>query len=444
MNHIYNNKKILIWGIGLTGISCLNFFIKKGIIPRVIDTRIDITKSVSFCKIPNFIKIKLGNNISTWIFESDLIVISPGISIFHPLLIKALKLGIEIVGDIELFCRETKKPIIAITGSNGKTTVTTMLKKIIEQQNQYKIRIGGNIGIPALNILNNTADIYILELSSFQLETTHSLQANVAIVLNITPDHIDRYPLGFTQYKETKLKIYQNAKICIINTKNDFLKSLKLKELKKITFGKKFGDYYILNNKLKPWILYKNKKILNIKNVLLQEPHNLENILAVIAISDVIGLCRKNSLKVISNFRGLKYRLQLILNKNNVKWINDAKSTNVDSTIKAIKSIRLKGTLWLLIGGNAKLGNFNKLNQYLQYKQIKMYCYGVDGKKIADLFPKISVYINTLTEVMLLITKKVQSNDVVLFSPGCSSTDQFINFKERGDLFNKLAKRSFK
>lgn len=439
---LYNHKKILIWGIGLTGISCVNFFIKKGIIPRIIDTRINIKKSLLFHKMPKFIKIKLGLKISTWIFESDLIVISPGISIYHPLLVQAAKFGIEIIGDIELFCRETNKPIIAITGSNGKTTVTTMLKNIAKQQKTYTITVGGNIGIPALDILNDKTDIYILELSSFQLETTYSLKAHVAVVLNITPDHIDRYPLGFKQYKKTKLKIYQNAKTCIFNIKDNFTKLINLdKYQKKVTFGKNFGDYYISSYKLQLWISYKNEKLVNIKNILLKGTHNLENILATIAISDIIGFSRKNILKVILSYTGLKHRFQVILNKNNIKWINDSKSTNIDSTIKAINSIQLKGTLWLILGGYAKNANFSILDKHLNYKKTKIYCYGTDGKNIANLFPKISINVNTLAEIIFLITKKIKPNDVVLLSPGCSSTDQFVNFEERGNLFSKLVKQ---
>ncbi|BBI01186.1 UDP-N-acetylmuramoylalanine--D-glutamate ligase [Buchnera aphidicola (Nipponaphis monzeni)] len=443
MKYNYKHKKILIWGIGITGISCINFFVKKGIYPKVIDTETNLKRLKFINKIPKRIAIKLGNDIKSWIFQSDLIVISPGISLFHPLLQQASTLGIEIIGDIELFCRETNKPIVAITGSNGKTTVTSILQTIAKKSS-IRVATGGNIGIPALSILEKPSDIYILELSSFQLETINSLKAYIAVIINITPDHMDRYFSNFNLYKHTKLKIYNNANICILNTKNNFFKKNIHKQQKKITFGINYGDYHLVKRHSTTWVYHKYKKVINLNNILLRGSHNFENVLVTLAISDTIGFSRNITLKTLYKFNGLSHRFQTIYKKNNITCINDSKSTNIGSTIAAIKNVRTKGTLRLLLGGNIKSANFYALKKYLKNKKIKIYCYGVDGKHIFNIFPYISSCTLTLNQAMHLIKSEITSNDVILLSPGCSSTDQFTNFEERGESFKKLSKKILK
>ncbi|MDR5615674.1 Mur ligase family protein, partial [Arsenophonus sp.] len=193
----YKGKKIVIVGLGKTGLSCVNFFLSNHVIPRVIETNITTPGKK---KLPKEVVCHYGSWKKEWLMKADLIVTSPGISLATPELKIAADRGIEIIGDIELFCREIDKPIIAITGSNGKSTVTALVGEMAKAAN-YKVGIGGNIGTPALTLLANDYDLYILELSSFQLETTTSLQANVATILNITEDHMDRYLDGFQQYR---------------------------------------------------------------------------------------------------------------------------------------------------------------------------------------------------------------------------------------------------
>ncbi|QCI19790.1 MAG: UDP-N-acetylmuramoyl-L-alanine--D-glutamate ligase [Buchnera aphidicola (Brevicoryne brassicae)] len=437
MAYSYFGKKILILGIGLTGISCINFFLKKGIIPKVIDE----SKSPVFLhKIPKNIQYHLGTLNHKWILESDLIIISPGISSFKPILVHARLLGIEIISDIELFSRETICPIISITGTNGKSTVATMVKEIAKQSG-YKVFLGGNIGFPVLRMLDEQADLYILELSSFQLEHTFTLKSKIAVVLNVSEDHINRYPQGFNQYKKTKLSIYKTAEICIINFKHKLKNIFDNKKSKKwITFGTKKSDYQVYYSKKNFILCHNNKKIFDVRQTLLCGHHNHENALVALAISDAMNFPRNCVINTVKKFSNLPHRFQIICRKKEIDWINDSKSTNVNSTKVALDSLQTSGTIRLLLGGDSKSANFNILKNYFKKLKIKIYCFGKDGKNLAKICKTKSIYVETLRQAMMLIAKQVVSGDTVLLSPGCSSLDQFSNFEERGDLFIKITK----
>lgn len=437
MIYNYSNKKILILGMGLTGISCINFFLKQGIKPKIID---ESKHPVLLEKIPKNIEYRLGTLNHKWILESDLIIISPGISSFIPILVHARSLGIEIISDIELFSRETNIPIISITGTNGKSTVSKMVEKIAKKSG-YKALLGGNIGIPALEMLDEKADLYILELSSFQLENIFMLKSKIAVVLNISEDHINRYPKGFKQYQETKLSIYEKAEICIIHVKHQVKSNIYNKNFKKwITFGGKKSDYQVYCNKKNAILCHNNKKIFELKKTSLYGYHNYENALVALAISDMMKFPRNCVIDVIKNFSSLPHRFQVIHKAKGIEWINDSKSTNVNSTQVALNSLNITGTIRLLLGGDRKSANFSILKNNFEKLKIKIYCFGKDGEYLSKICKKKSIYVNTLTQAMQLIKKEVVSGDTVLLSPGCSSLDQFSSFEERGDLFTKITK----
>ncbi|QCI24305.1 UDP-N-acetylmuramoyl-L-alanine--D-glutamate ligase [Buchnera aphidicola (Muscaphis stroyani)] len=436
MSYNYFGKKILILGMGLTGISCINYFLKKGILPKIIDE----SHSPTFLnQIPKNIMYKIGNLEENWILESDLIIISPGISSFKPILKKARLMKIEIISDIELFAREAKYPIISITGTNGKSTVSTMVERIARNAG-YKTALGGNIGLPVLNMLEKKSNLYIIELSSFQLETTFHLKSKIAVVLNISEDHINRYPEGYQQYKKIKTSVYNNADVCIINS-NEILNISEKFSLKKyVSFGTKNSNYQIRYYRKKIFLCHKNKKIINTNQMLIKGHHNYINALVSIAICDQIKIDRNYSINTIKNFSNLPHRFQTIHFKNQIHWINDSKSTNVENTKVALKNLKIKGTIWLLLGGDSKSANFNSLKHFFKKLKIKIYCFGKDGNSLAKIYKKKSIYIKSLEQAVILISKKAIPGDVVLLSPGCSSLDQFSNFQERGEFFTKLVK----
>jgi UDP-N-acetylmuramoylalanine--D-glutamate ligase len=207
----YQGKKVVIIGLGLTGLSCVAFFMARGVTPRVMDTRLS---PPGLDKLPQEVEYHTGSLNDAWLMDADLIVASPGVALATPALSEAAEAGVEIVGDIELFCREAHAPIVAITGSNGKSTVTKLVGEMAEAAG-VSVGVGGNIGLPALMLLDSSCELYVLELSSFQLETTYSLKAVAATVLNVTEDHMDRYPSGLQQYRAAKLRIYENAQACV-------------------------------------------------------------------------------------------------------------------------------------------------------------------------------------------------------------------------------------
>ncbi|VFP88203.1 UDP-N-acetylmuramoyl-L-alanine--D-glutamate ligase [Candidatus Erwinia haradaeae] len=436
----YQGKKIVIIGLGVTGLSCIYFFISRGVLPRVIDTRIT---PPNLLNIPKNIHYWFGSINTDWLLDSELIISSPGINLRHPSLIAAAKAGIEIIGDIELFCRETKTPIIAITGSNGKSTVTCLVSKIARNRG-WKVGTGGNIGLPALMLLKKPAQLYVLELSSFQLETTTSLRATAATILNITEDHMERYPLGIEEYRSAKLRIYNNAQICIVNSDDALTMPKQLKNKNYRSVGVYTGDYHLKKQKNGTWLQAQGKLLLNTDQLKLFGQHNYINALTALALADAVNLPRKHSKHVLISFSGLAHRFQLVHEHNGVRWINDSKATNVASTIAALGGLRRTGVLWLLLGGDGKSANFTPLTFHLHTTNTRVYCFGRDREELAKLNPDITVKTQTMNEAIIQIAKKVKNGDVVLLSPACSSLDQFKNFEHRGLVFTKLAQRTSK
>lgn len=434
----YQGKNVVIIGLGITGLSCVDYFLAQNVIPKVIDTRL---KPQGLEQLDERVDYHLGELKIDWLLAADLIIASPGIALSTPELKQASDKGIEIIGDIELFCREVNlqnnKKIVAITGANGKTTVTTLVGEIVKSAG-IKVGVGGNIGQPALSLLNQDCEVYVLELSSFQLETTNSLKATVATILNISEDHMDRYPLGLKQYTAAKQRIYHNAKYCIINH-DDQLTFPISKNHYTVSFGLKEGDYHL--DEQCEYLIAQNHPVLSTKDMKLTGSHNYLNALAALAVTDKLNIDRQSSLATIMNFQGLPHRFELVLEQNGVKWINDSKATNVGSTEAALKSVVCHGKLYLLLGGDGKSADFSPLIPYLQNKNLEIFCFGRDRNLLAKLAPNLTTVTETMTEAMQIIAQKVLSNDVVLLSPACASLDQFKNYIERGNQFANIAKQ---
>ncbi|WP_133624532.1 MULTISPECIES: UDP-N-acetylmuramoyl-L-alanine--D-glutamate ligase [Erwinia] len=434
----YQGKKVVIIGLGLTGLSCVDFFVARGVTPRVMDTRV-VPPGLE--KLPKEVERWLGSLNEDWLLAADLIVASPGMALAHPSLMAAADAGVEIVGDIELFCREAQAPIVAITGSNGKSTVTTLVGEMAKAAG-WQVGVGGNIGLPALMLLAQPAQLYVLELSSFQLETTTSLRAAAATILNVTEDHMDRYPLGMQQYRAAKLRIYENAAVCVVNADDAMTMPVRGADTRCVSFGADVGDYHLNHQQGSIWLRVKGEKVLNTDEMHLVGKHNYTNALAALALADAVALPRASSLKALTTFAGLPHRFQLVHERNGVRWINDSKATNVGSTEAALKGLQVKGTLHLLLGGDGKSADFSALAPYLQGERIRIWCFGRDGAELAELRPEIAVQTETLAEAVQQIKTVLQPGDLVLLSPACASLDQFKNFEQRGDVFAQLAREA--
>jgi len=434
----YRGRNVVIIGLGITGLSCVDFFLGQGMTPRVMDTRVSPPGQD---KLPAQVACHTGSINSDWLMAADLIVASPGIALAHPALSEAADAGIEIVGDIELFCREAQAPVVAITGSNGKSTVTTLVGEMARAAG-WAVGVGGNIGLPALTLLKSPAQLYVLELSSFQLETTHSLKAAAATILNVTEDHMDRYPLGMQQYRAAKLRIYENAAICVVNADDGLTMPVRGADRRCISFGVDLGDYHLTRQQGSTWLRARGEKILNTAEMKLVGQHNYTNALAALALADAVAIPRASSLKALTTYSGLPHRFQLVHEARGVRWINDSKATNVGSTEAALQGLQVAGTLWLLLGGDGKGADFSPLARYLQGDNVRLFCFGRDGDALAALRPEVATRTETLQQAVAQIAAAAQAGDMVLLSPACASLDQFRNFEQRGDLFAQLAKES--
>ncbi|ASN84113.1 UDP-N-acetylmuramoyl-L-alanine--D-glutamate ligase [Pectobacterium versatile] len=431
----YQGKKVVIIGLGLTGLSCVDFFLARGVIPRVVDTRIS---PPGLDKLPEQVERHLGSLNEDWLMSADLIVASPGIALATPILCDAADAGIEIVGDIELFCREAQAPIVAITGSNGKSTVTTLVGEMARAAG-WQVGVGGNIGLPALQLLEQPAQLYVLELSSFQLETTSSLHAAAATILNVTEDHTNRYPFGLQQYRAAKLRIYEHANLCVVNADDALTMPVRGADARCRSFGVDVGDYHLNRQQGETWLRVDGERVLNTREIKLVGQHNYTNALAALALADAVKIPRSSALTALTSFTGLPHRFQMAFERNGVRWINDSKATNVGSTEAALSGLAVEGTLHLLLGGDGKSADFSPLVPYLQGEHIHVYCFGQDGQQLAALRPEIAEQTETMEQAMRIIAERVKPGDLVLLSPACASLDQFRSFEQRGDEFARLA-----
>ncbi|TDB62163.1 UDP-N-acetylmuramoyl-L-alanine--D-glutamate ligase [Photorhabdus khanii] len=429
----YLGKKVVIIGLGLTGLSCVDFFMARGVIPRVMDTR---STPPGRDKLPDDVECHSGSLNVGWLMDADLIVASPGIALTTVELQAAANAGIEIVGDIELFCREATAPIVAITGSNGKSTVTSLVGEMAKAAN-WPVGVGGNIGLPALALLKTSCQLYVLELSSFQLETTYSLKAAAAVVLNVTEDHMDRYPQGLSQYRAAKLRIYHQAKRCVVNAQDVLTLPETGMDSRCVSFGVDCGDYQLDSESV--LLKVDNQSLLATNEIKLTGRHNYVNGLAALALADAVGIPRKASLAALKVYPGLDHRFQLVHLKNGVRWINDSKATNVGSTEAALNGLKLDGTLYLLLGGDGKSADFSPLKPFLSGDKVRLYCFGLDGKRLAQLRPEMATLTETMEQAIRDIAPRLVAGDMVLLSPACASLDQFRNFEQRGHEFARLA-----
>ncbi|KHN53312.1 UDP-N-acetylmuramoyl-L-alanine--D-glutamate ligase [Pectobacterium fontis] len=431
----YQGKKVVIIGLGLTGLSCVDFFLARDVVPRVVDTRIS---PPGLDKLPEQVERHLGSLNEDWLMSADLIVASPGVALATPILCDAADAGIEIVGDIELFCREAQAPIVAITGSNGKSTVTTLVGDMARAAG-WQVGVGGNIGLPALQLLERPAQLYVLELSSFQLETTSSLHAAAATILNVTEDHTNRYPFGLQQYRAAKLRIYEHADLCVVNADDALTMPIRGADARCRSFGVDVGDYHLNQQQGETWLRVDGERVLNTREIKLVGQHNYTNALAALALADAVKIPRTSALMALTTFTGLPHRFQLAFEHNGVRWINDSKATNVGSTEAALSGLAVEGTLHLLLGGDGKSADFSPLVPYLQGERIRLYCFGRDGQQLAALRPDVAEQTETMEQAMRVIAERVKPGDMVLLSPACASLDQFRSFEQRGDEFACLA-----
>ena len=439
MSLIASDHFRIVVGLGKSGMSLVRFLAQRGVSFAVADTRENPPELATLRRDYPQVEVRCGELDVDFLCRADELYVSPGLALATPALQAAAARGVKLSGDIDLFARNAKAPIVAISGSNAKSTVTTLVGEMAAAAGK-RVAVGGNLGTPALDLLSDDIELYVLELSSFQLETTSSLQAVAATILNVTEDHMDRYPFGLQQYRAAKLRVYENAKVCVVNADDALTMPIRGADERCVSFGINMGDYHLNRQQGETWLRVKGEKVLNVKEMTLTGQHNYTNALAALALADAVGLPRSSSLKALTTFTGLAHRFQLALEHNGVRWINDSKATNVGSTEAALNGLHVDGTLHLLLGGDGKSADFSSLKQYLNGDNVRLYCFGRDGSELAALRPEVAEQTETMEQAMRLIAPRVKPGDMVLLSPACASLDQFKNFEQRGDVFTRLAK----
>lgn len=437
MEHSYPQQVVIV-GFGITGQACLDFFQQRHIQPKIIDTRPQ--QQALLAQLSPIGSYHVGDLRLDWLLQAELVILSPGISRCQPAIQRTIAAGIPVISEIELFCREIKQPVVAITGTNGKSTVTAWVAEMARQAG-LRVGAGGNLGPTALSLLKSAYDLYVVELSSFQLESTYSLQAAAATILNITPDHQDRYPQGMNCYQQAKQRIYQQATHCVVNSDDLLTQPLTLAPKATIrTFGTQ-GSYRWQAHQNAIWLIHEDQRLLPVSRLKLLGQHNYANALAALALADAVGIPREPALQALITFEGLAHRCQPVWQRRGVSWINDSKSTTVESTLAALQGLPAHRQLHLLLGGRSKPGNYQALVPYLQRDNLQLYCFGEAAEQLAALRPAAVEKISTLEAAMRLVAQRVASGDIVLLSPACASFDQFSNFAQRGEQFTQLARR---
>ncbi len=440
-----NASSILIIGIGQSGLSSARFLVKNGYTVAMMDTReLPPGLNVLQTELPEVLVITGGLNESIML-QADMIILSPGIDPRLPEIIAAKKKNIELVGDVELFAREANAPIVAITGSNGKSTVTTLIAEMAIESNQ-KVQVGGNLGTPVLELLIEPApDFYIVELSSFQLETVRSLNAFVATVLNVTPDHMDRYDTE-QQYKDTKATIYNGNGVMVLNRDDESVMQLARHDRNQIHFSLDACDgvdFGLLKKGGTTWLAEGSQALLQVDELKIKGKHNVANALASLAIGSAMGLSMVAMVATLKRYPGLPHRCNLVANINGIQWFNDSKATNVGACIAAIEGIAGSGKIILIAGGVAKDQDFTGLTAVINKYVTAVIVLGQDAKLIEAVVPKEvnTYYVETIDCAVKQAKDIAESGSNVLLSPACASFDMFSGYEQRGEAFETAVEK---
>jgi len=433
----HKDLNYLVVGLGVTGFSVAKYLLAHGYRCRVQDTR-DIPPFIKPLQgIYPHVEVKkqlLDGELIAW---ADVLVVSPGLSIRRADILQATELGKSVIGDIELFAQAADKPVIAITGSNGKSTVTRLVGDMIIADGKA-VGIGGNIGIAALDLLSTPVDYYVLELSSYQLETTQSLKPKIAAVLNLSEDHLDRYR-SYADYIQAKVHIYDDADACVSNYDDEGTKhdtndiQFSLNPEAGVEFGVIDNDGVCLGHRGDPWLRVDELKI--------SGKHNWANCLAAMALAHTVGISRKAIVKSLKNFEGIPHRSQWVAESNGVEWINDSKATNVGAARASIEG-RDRPVI-LIAGGQSKNADVGALARVLKERVKLVLLMGEDADRMEQAW-RGSTRIERVDSMKCAVARayaNAKSGDCVLLAPACASFDMYEKFEARGDDFIQNVRR---
>ena len=438
-------RKSIIIGLGKTGLSVAKYFLAKGLPFEFMDTRSSPPMIEEFKTHFPDIKIEVGKLKESSLLGAKELIISPGLSIKTPEIQRAKEFGIPLRGDIDIFSKAVKAPIIGVTGSNGKSTVVALLSCILSSTGM-SVGLGGNLDGPntksALDLLEGEdKDIYLLELSSFQLETTESLGAEVAVILNLSEDHMDRY-VSLKEYHDAKLRVFNGCCQLVINRDDVYSYPKKNIDVPVCDFGVEHpnpNSLGISENQGEQHITYKCEKIVAVRDLKLSGQHNISNVLAAVALALSLGVDIKHIKSAVTNFSGLPHRCQWIRDVSGVGFYNDSKGTNVGATMAAIEGLgqSINGHIVLIAGGVAKGADFAPLTPVINKWAKELVLIGKDAEEMASNFNQDipTNFAKDMEDAVGIASEKASPGDVVLLSPACASFDMYTNFEHRGQAF---------
>jgi len=442
-----NGKRVLVVGLGKSGVASALFLKKHGAKVTVSDTKSgDELRNEIPILLDNGITVETGGHGERTFRGQDLIVVSPGVPVDAPPLVQARSAGESVIGEIELAAQFLPGPIVAITGSNGKTTTTTLAGEIMNAAG-FSTLVGGNIGTPAISLAERAKPetVIVLEVSSFQLETIQTFRPKVAVILNVTPDHLDRHRT-FEVYADAKARIFENqhaSDFTVLNADDPTCVSMASRTKAQVFWFSRQREV-----QQGAWVREGNiifrqgdvqHEILQASEIPLKGAHNLENVLAAVCAGALMGCSAEKIRQAVQSFKAVEHRLEFVATINGVDYYNDSKATNVDATIKALESF--PANIHLILGGKDKGSDYTVLNDLLRQRVKRVYTIGAAAGKIESqiVFPKEQVvHAETLENAIRKAHAAGQPGDVVLLAPACASFDQFKSYEHRGKVFKDL------
>ena len=435
-----SSKKLII-GLGRTGMSVARHLRAQGISFAVTDSRLAPPELESLKAMAPDVVVRTGAFDQSLLNDVNEVVVSPGVSLREPILVEAARRNLAIVGDIELFARATQTPVVGITGTNGKSTVTTLVA-LMAQACGRRAFAGGNLGRPALDLLQESpADLFVLELSSFQLETIHSLKTKASTVLNVTSDHMDRYE-SMLDYAQAKARIFDRCDCAVINQDDPLVMAMPRNRQCTVTFSVRHNDadYSTMQTANEIVLVSHGRPLVNMTQLKLAGLHNVANALAALAICDALQLDMKLCLQALKEFPGLPHRAQWVADIKGVRYIEDSKGTNVGATLAAVQG--MSGPLIVIAGGQGKGQDFAPLAPAFRNKVRCAVLLGQDAPQLNTVLKDVcaTTFVSSMEEAVTTAANLAQQGDTVLLSPACASLDMFRDYAHRGDVFVQAVK----
>lgn len=435
MTKLFQGKRVAVIGLGVTGLATVRFLLKQGVKPVLMDTRLKVAgiETIPAEKVDG---IYFGELDANRLARMDVLLVSPGLDTSHPAIRFATAQGAQLMGDVELFALCNEKPVVAVTGSNGKSTVTKLTEHMLNCSGMHALA-AGNIGLAVLDALERTdAKVYVLELSSFQLDTTHSLKLRAAANLNVTEDHLDRHGT-MAAYTAAKQRIYLHTDVAIYNAEDPLTRPLGCAAPQiGLNLQQPQDGYGLVQQQGETWLLVDGAPLLPVTQMSMVGRHNQFNALASCALALAVGCSREALVQALKTYQPLPHRCALVADHAGVRWVNDSKATNVGATLAAIAGLRadVSGKLILIAGGDGKGVDFTELATVLRQQVDQVITLGRDGPAIAALVPG-SIEVADLTAAVKQAAALARAGDMVLLSPACASLDMFKSYEERGRLF---------